>query len=133
MAMLKDRGGNFGMMAALAMPLILAAGGVAIDMAKMVTTKNQMQDAADAAALAAASALVSKEKPDIAKAKEIATNFLKAQTTGTVIDTPGSGSGTPVTGSLASAKSAPAEELEVNASTVDISRPPTARPARPSR
>ena len=124
MAMLKDRGGNFGMMAALAMPLILAAGGVAIDMAKMVTTKNQMQDAADAAALAAASALVSKEKPDIAKAKEIATNFLKAQTAGTVIDIPGGGSGTPVSGSLASAKSAPAEELEVNASTVDIVETP---------
>ncbi|WP_115419214.1 TadE/TadG family type IV pilus assembly protein [Ensifer sp. M14] len=120
MAMLKDRGGNFGIMAALVMPLILAAGGVAIDMAKMVTTKNQMQDAADAAALAAASALVSKEKPDIAKAKEIAANFLKAQTAGNVVDLPADDSGAPVSGSLASAKSAPPEELEVNSSTVDI-------------
>lgn len=68
--MLKDRGGNFGMMAALATPLILAAGGVAIDMAGMMTAKNQMQDAADAAALAAASSLVSKDPPTIAKAKE---------------------------------------------------------------
>lgn len=120
MAMLKDRGGNFGIMAALVMPLILAAGGVAIDMAKMVTTKNQMQDEADAAALAAASALVSKEKPDIAKAKEIATNFLKAQTAGNVVDVPGSGNGASGSGSLASAKSAPPEVLEVNSSTVDI-------------
>lgn len=120
MAMLKDRGGNFGMMAALVMPLVLAAGGVAIDMAKMVTTKNQMQDAADAAALAAASALVSKEKPDIAKAKEIATNFLKAQTAGNGVDLPAEDDGATASGFAASANSAPIEELEVNSSTVDI-------------
>ncbi|WP_083223392.1 MULTISPECIES: TadE/TadG family type IV pilus assembly protein [unclassified Ensifer] len=121
MAMLKDRGGNFGMMAALVMPLVLAAGGVAIDMAKMVTTKNQMQDAADAAALAAASALVSKEKPDIAKAKEIATNFLKAQTAGgNSVDLPANDDGATASGFAASANAAPIEELEVNSSTVDI-------------
>ncbi len=94
MAMLKDRGGNFGMMAALVSPLLLAAGGVAIDMANMVTTKNQMQDAADAAALAAASALVSKTAETPEKAKEIALNFLGAQTTGTAAETPEGGKGT---------------------------------------
>ncbi len=120
MAMLKDRGGNFGMMTALIMPLILAAGGVAIDMAKMVTTKNQMQDAADAAALAAASALVSKEKPDIAKAKEIAANFLKAQTAGSIVDVPAGEDGAKGNDLAASAKSPLPEELEVNSSTVDI-------------
>ncbi|MGO4620894.1 TadE/TadG family type IV pilus assembly protein [Ensifer sp. 2YAB10] len=88
-AMLKDRGGNFGMMAALATPLILAAGGVAVDMAGMMTAKNQMQDAADAAALAAASSLVSKDPPTIAKAKEIAAAFLKTQTGGSNVDSPG--------------------------------------------
>ncbi|MGF6173666.1 vWA domain-containing protein [Ensifer sp. 4252] len=86
MAMLKDRGGNFGMMAALATPLILAAGGVAIDLANMVTMKNQMQDAADAAALAAASALVAKKNETPEKAKEIALNFLKAQSAGSASD-----------------------------------------------
>jgi len=86
--MLKDRGGNFGMMAALVSPLLLAAGGVAIDMANMVTTKNQMQDAADAAALAAASALVSKTAETPEKAKEIALNFLGAQATGNAAETP---------------------------------------------
>ncbi|KSV90614.1 vWA domain-containing protein [Sinorhizobium fredii] len=81
--MLKDRGGNFGMMTAVAAPLLLAAGGVSIDMANMLMTKNQLQDATDAAALAAASALVSDEQPDIAAAKEIARKFLKTQAGGT--------------------------------------------------
>ncbi|OAP37789.1 hypothetical protein AU381_13510 [Sinorhizobium glycinis] len=77
--MLKDRGGNFGMMTAVAAPLLFAAGGVSIDMANMLMTKNQLQDATDAAALAAASALVSDEQPDIAAAKEIARKFLRTQ------------------------------------------------------
>lgn len=93
MAMLKDRGGNFGMMAALVTPLLLAAGGVAIDMANMVTVKNQMQDAADAAALAAASALVAKTAETPEKAKEIALNFLSAQTTANSVETPGGANG----------------------------------------
>lgn len=88
--MLKDRGGNFGVMAALAAPLVLAAGGVAVDLATMMTTKNQMQDAADAAALAAASALVaSKDGLTPEKAKEIALNFLNAQSTASSTDVPG--------------------------------------------
>ena len=85
--MLKDRGGNFGMMAAVAAPLLLAAGGVSIDMANMLMTKNQLQDATDAAALAAASALVSDEQPSIEAAKEIARKFLRTQIGGTT--TPG--------------------------------------------
>jgi Flp pilus assembly protein TadG/uncharacterized protein YegL len=83
MMMLKDRGGNFGMMTALVAPLLFAVGGVSIDMANMLLTKNQLQDATDAAALAAASALVSKEQPDIEAAKEIARKFLRSQIAGT--------------------------------------------------
>jgi Flp pilus assembly protein TadG/uncharacterized protein YegL len=84
--MLKDRGGNFGVMAAIAAPLVLAAGGVAVDLATLMATKNQMQDASDAAALAAASALVSKTPPTIEKAKEIALQFLKVQTASSGVD-----------------------------------------------
>jgi Flp pilus assembly protein TadG/uncharacterized protein YegL len=79
--MLKDRGGNFAMMTALLAPLLLAAGGVSIDMANILMTKNQLQDATDAAALAAASALVSDARPDIEAAKVIARKFLKTQAT----------------------------------------------------
>ncbi len=79
MKMLKDRRGNFGMMTALTAPLLFAVGGVSIDVASMLMTKNQLQGATDAAALAAASALVSEERPDIEAAKEIARKFLLSQ------------------------------------------------------
>lgn len=121
MAMLKDRGGNFGMMAAVATPLILAAGGVAIDLANMVTMKNQMQDAADAAALAAASALVSKDPPTLEKAKEFARNFLKAQSAGSPTDGWGESAG--ASGAAfrsASADLEPDDAPPVDEATVDI-------------
>ncbi|KOF18124.1 von Willebrand factor type A [Ensifer adhaerens] len=120
MAMLKDRGGNFGMMAALATPLILAAGGVAIDLANMVTMKNQMQDAADAAALAAASALAAKTPETPEKAKEIALNFLKAQSAGSASEGWGESGGTgdaafkSASADLASDDAPPADEATVD-------------------
>jgi Flp pilus assembly protein TadG/uncharacterized protein YegL len=119
MAMLKDRGGNFGMMAALATPLILAAGGVAIDLANMVTMKNQMQDAADAAALAAASALVAKTNETPEKAKEIALNFLRAQSAGSPTDG-WDGSGDGVAFKSASADLESDDVPPVDEATVDI-------------
>ncbi|MEI2301359.1 TadE/TadG family type IV pilus assembly protein [Ensifer sp. MJa1] len=120
LAMLKDRSGNFGVMAAVATPLILAAGGVAIDMADMMATKTRMQDAADAAALAAASSLVSKDPPTIAKAKEIAEAFLKAQSGSSTVDDLGGGeSGTGTTASGGGPIASP-ELPEVDQATVEI-------------
>lgn len=79
--LLRDRGGNFGMMTALVFPVMLAAGGVAIDLTTMVMKKAELQDAADAAALAAASALANDGK-SISEAKVIAMRFLKVQMSG---------------------------------------------------
>lgn len=79
--LLRDRGGNFGMMTALVFPVMLAAGGVAIDLTTMVMKKAELQDAADAAALAAASALANDGK-SISDAKVIALSFLKMQMSG---------------------------------------------------
>jgi len=76
--MLGDRGGNFGLMTAFALPVILAAGGVAMDLTNMVLTKAELQDAADSAALAASSAL-SNDKKSVADAKDIAEKFFKTQ------------------------------------------------------
>ncbi|MBD9558668.1 pilus assembly protein TadG-related protein [Ensifer sp. ENS03] len=120
-AMLKDRGGNFGIMAALAAPLVLAAGGVAVDLATMMTTKNQMQDAADAAALAAASALVAnKDTLATEKAKEIALNFLKAQSGASSTDLPGGAGGSdPGTSSASAGGVTDPTETQVQP-TVDI-------------
>lgn len=127
--MLKDRGGNFGMMTALVAPLLLAAGGVSIDMANMLMTKNQLQDATDAAALAAASALVSNEQTNIEEAKSIARKFLKAQmASSSSADTPADGDQAP-TASAQSADSATAAPEtpdwdDVNTSEVNITETP---------
>jgi Flp pilus assembly protein TadG/uncharacterized protein YegL len=75
---IRDRRGNFGMMTAILLPVMLALGGVAIDLTNMVMTKGELQDATDAAALAAASALANDNKT-ATEAKEIAMRFLKAQ------------------------------------------------------
>lgn len=75
---LRDRRGNFGMMTAILLPVILATAGVAIDLTNMVMTRGELQDATDAAALAAASALANDNKSPT-EAKEIAMRFLKAQ------------------------------------------------------
>lgn len=49
--LLKCREGNFGLMAAILMPVLFAAGGFAFDFAQAVQTKYELQDAADAALL----------------------------------------------------------------------------------
>ncbi|MFD2345363.1 vWA domain-containing protein [Sinorhizobium terangae] len=127
--MLKDRGGNFGMMTALVAPLLLAAGGVSIDMANMLMTKNQLQDATDAAALAAASALVSNEQPNIEEAKAIARKFLKAQmASSSSADTPADGDQTPTATAQSADSAAAASEApdwdDVNTSEVNIIETP---------
>ena len=76
---MRDRGGNFAMIAALVLPVLLASGGVAIDMTNMMLAKNQLQDATDAAALAASSALIN-DAASMEQAKKIARDFVKAHT-----------------------------------------------------
>ncbi|MGV3549442.1 vWA domain-containing protein [Rhizobium sp.] len=75
---LKDRRGNLSIIAALVLPVGLAAAGMAIDMSKMVASKAALQNAADAAALAAASALANDEITTI-QAATLATDFVKGQ------------------------------------------------------
>jgi len=78
-----DRRGNFAMMTAFALPVILGAGGFAMDLTNMVLTKAELQDAVDSASLAAASAL-SNDKKTVAEAKAIALKFFKTQLSGTL-------------------------------------------------
>lgn len=75
---LKDRRGNLSIIAALVLPVGLAAAGMAIDMSKMVASKAALQNAADAAALAAASALAN-EEISTTQAEALATDFVKGQ------------------------------------------------------
>lgn len=75
---LKDRKGNLSIIAAIILPVGLAAAGMAIDMSKMIASKAALQNAADAAALAAASALAN-DKITTTQAETLATDFVKGQ------------------------------------------------------
>jgi Flp pilus assembly protein TadG len=74
----KDKYGNFSIMAALILPVGLGAAGLALDASKMIGTKTELQNAADAAALAAASALANKDATT-AEAKALAIDFIAGQ------------------------------------------------------
>ena len=75
---LKDRKGNLSIIAAIVLPIGLAAAGMAIDMSKMIASKAALQNAADAAALAAASSLAN-EGITTTQAETLATDFVKGQ------------------------------------------------------
>lgn len=76
---LGDRRGNFGMMTAILLPVLLGAGGIAMDVTNMMISKTQLQDAADAAALAASTALAKGEAADEAAARKLAQDFFIGQ------------------------------------------------------
>lgn len=77
-AFMKDRGGNFGAMTAILLPVLLAGAGIAMDLAKLVQVRSALQDAADSAALSAASALAGKGITD-EEAIALAKKFMAAQ------------------------------------------------------
>ena len=52
-----DRHGNFGIMTAILLPVLLGAGGVVLELGNALQTKSGLQNNADAATLAAATAL----------------------------------------------------------------------------
>lgn len=76
--LLTDRYGNFSIMAALMLPVGLGAAGLALDASKMIASKTALQNAADAAALASASALANKGIT-ITEAKALAVDFIAGQ------------------------------------------------------
>lgn len=75
---LRDCGGNFALTTALIMPLLIGAAGLAIDVSNMMMSRTQLQDATDAAALAAATALAS-GATDTAGAPQLAKDFVAGQ------------------------------------------------------
>lgn len=77
--LLKDRAGNFGMMTAILLPVLLGAGGIAIDVTNMMMSKTQLQDAADAASLAASTALANGQAANDDEAELLARQFFIGQ------------------------------------------------------
>ncbi len=94
---LKDRSGNFGIMAAILLVPVIGAAGLALDYSNALAIKSHIQDAADAAALAAVaessvgvqSALTMSGDGEVALGQAEAIKFFKAQLqndTGYIVD-----------------------------------------------
>ncbi|MGZ2432152.1 Flp pilus assembly protein TadG [Rhizobium redzepovicii] len=76
--MFSDRGGNFGIMTAIMAPVLLGVAGVAIQVGDMMLSKQQLQEAADSAALATATALAN-GTIQTSQAEAFAQNFVAGQ------------------------------------------------------
>jgi Flp pilus assembly protein TadG len=72
------RDGNLALMAAIILPVVLGAAGMAIDVGKAMRVKSELQVVADAAALATASAMADKDMTD-AEAVAFATDYFVSQ------------------------------------------------------
>jgi Flp pilus assembly protein TadG len=75
---LRDRGGNFAIMTAIAIPVLAGSAGVAVDMTNMMMSRSELQEATDAAALAAATALAN-GGTDTTGAPQLAKDFVAGQ------------------------------------------------------
>ncbi len=73
-----DRSGNFAIMTAILLPLLVGSAGVAIDTANMILTRSEMQGATDAASLAAVTALAS-GTTTVADAPTLVKDFVAGQ------------------------------------------------------
>jgi Flp pilus assembly protein TadG len=73
-----DRGGNFGMMTAIMLPVLMGAAGFAMDFSNAMQVKSSLQGIADSASLAAASAM-SQQGYTKAQAEELAKNYFVSQ------------------------------------------------------
>lgn len=84
--LLRDRAGNFGIMTAIMLPVLIGAAGISIQITDMLLSKQQLQGAADAAALATATALANKTIQP-ADAQAFARNFVAGQMANYLQDT----------------------------------------------
>ncbi|MGG6897806.1 VWA domain-containing protein [Rhizobium sp. BR 315] len=75
---LANSAGNFGILTAVSIPVLVATGGVALDVTNMTLSHSQLQEATDAAALAAATALAN-GTATTTTAKDLGNNFVLGQ------------------------------------------------------
>ncbi len=82
--LMKDRAGNFGIMTAVAIPVLMGAAGVAMDLTRVIEEKTHLQAAADAATLAAASAMSEEGSMSETEAEKLMMDFYIAQAAQTI-------------------------------------------------
>ncbi|MBT9369266.1 pilus assembly protein [Rhizobium sp. CSW-27] len=76
--LLRDRSGNFGMMTAILVPVLIGGAGIAVDLTNVLQKKAALQAVADSATLAAASSM-SNDDISEAEAMALARHFLISQ------------------------------------------------------
>ncbi|KRB51834.1 pilus assembly protein TadG [Rhizobium sp. Root708] len=86
--LLNERDGNFAMVSAILLPVMLGAGALAIDITNTAMAKHQLQEASDSAALATASALAD-GKVTTSTAADFAKDFIAGQMANVLSDTTG--------------------------------------------
>jgi Flp pilus assembly protein TadG len=74
----KDRGGNFGIMTAVLLPVLFGAAGVAVDVSSGLQVRSQMQGLIDAATLATASAMADQDMTET-EAETFGTSYFLGQ------------------------------------------------------
>jgi Flp pilus assembly protein TadG len=84
--LMSNRDGNFAMTTAIVIPVLFGAGSLAIDISSAAVSKRQLQEAADSAALATASALAD-GKIDTSGATAFAKDFVAGQMANFLSDT----------------------------------------------
>jgi Flp pilus assembly protein TadG len=77
--LISDKSGNFAMISAVMVPVLFAAGSLAIDYNGAAMETRQLQGATDSAALAAAAALVATSPSTTAAAQSLATDYVTGQ------------------------------------------------------
>lgn len=85
--LMHDRGGNFAIMTAVAIPVLAGSAGIAIDVSNMIVAKSQLQEATDAAALATATSLAG-GAVNLAGAPQLAKDFVAGQMANYLADNP---------------------------------------------
>ncbi|TDW35611.1 Flp pilus assembly protein TadG [Rhizobium azibense] len=110
---LGDRSGNFAMMTAILMPVAIGAAGLAVDISNVALSRQQLQEASDAAALATASALAD-GKIDTAAASAFAKDFLAGQMANYVGDTAALRNATTTTATKTTSGSATSYSVKVS-------------------
>lgn len=73
-----DRRGNFGIMTAVALPVLVGAAGMAVDLSNMLLSRGQLQEATDAAALGVATGLA-RATTDTSGATQLAKDLVAGQ------------------------------------------------------
>ena len=76
--LIRDKFGNFGILTAIAVPVLAAAAGMAVDITNMSLSHSELQEATDSAALATATALAN-GAATTTTAKDLASNFIVGQ------------------------------------------------------